>query len=86
MGTEKAETDLRIFFHDGKEILVYLHWPKKTFTSGELMEEDRKKYAIGKRFRNITMTGRLIYIFMCIERYLVSLYPERDWTPVATRM
>jgi hypothetical protein len=23
---------------------------------------------------------------MCIERYLVSLYPEKDWTPVARRM
>ena len=39
-----------------------------------------------KDFYNITMTGRLCYIFMCIERYLTTLYPERDWTPIAKRM
>ena len=39
-----------------------------------------------KEFYNITMTGRLCYIFMCMEKYLVTLYPERDWTPVAKRM
>ena len=37
-------------------------------------------------FENITMTGRLCYIFMCMERYLVTLYPDMDWTPVAKRM
>jgi hypothetical protein len=37
-------------------------------------------------FYNITMTGRLCYIFMCIERYLTSLYPIRDWIPVAQKM
>ena len=39
-----------------------------------------------KDFYSITMTGRLCYIFMCIERYLTSLYPNRDWTPIAKRM
>ncbi len=39
-----------------------------------------------KRFDNITMNGRMCYIFMCIERYLLALYPDRDWTPVAKRM
>ena len=34
-------------------------------------------------FYSITMTGRLCYIFMCIERYLVTLYPDRDWTPIS---
>lgn len=37
-------------------------------------------------FYSITMTGRLCYIFMCIERYLVTLYPDRDWTPISKRM
>ncbi|MBR4513679.1 MAG: hypothetical protein IKO61_02160 [Lachnospiraceae bacterium] len=82
----KAKTDILVSFCDGKNTLVYLHWPKKSFTPEELMEEDRKKLALAKRFRNITMTGRLIYIFMCIERYLVSMYPDRDWIPVASRM
>ncbi len=37
-------------------------------------------------FKGISITGRLCYLFMCIERYLVSLYPDRDWTPVAERL
>jgi hypothetical protein len=37
-------------------------------------------------FKNISMTGRLCFLFMCIEKYLVSLYPDRDWTPVAERL
>ena len=41
---------------------------------------------IVKEFYNITLTGRLCYIFMCIERYLTALYPERDWTPISKRM
>lgn len=39
-----------------------------------------------KLFENITMNGRMCYIFMCIERYLLALYPDRDWTPAAKRM
>jgi len=39
-----------------------------------------------QQFENITLTGRLCYIFMCIEKYLVTLYPQKDWTPVAKRM
>ena len=85
-GTHKAATDVLISFNDGKDILVYLHWPKKNFSPEELTEADRKKTELSKRLWNITMTGRMIYIFMCIERYLISLYPDRDWTPVATRM
>ncbi len=38
------------------------------------------------RFDRVTMTGRLCYIFMCIERYLLSMYPDRDWTVVARNM
>lgn len=34
-------------------------------------------------FSNINMTGRLCYLFMCIERYLIGRWPDRDWTPVA---
>lgn len=28
----------------------------------------------------------MCYIFMCIERYLLALYPDRDWTLVAKKM
>ena len=86
VGISKAETDILVSFRDGKSIPVHLHLPKKSFTQEELMEGDRKKLELAEQFRNITMTGRLIYIFMCIERYLIAMYPDRDWTPVATRM
>ena len=35
--------------------------------------------------KNISLTGRLCYLFMCIEKYLVSCYPDRDWTPAAKK-
>lgn len=30
--------------------------------------------------------GVVCYIFMCIERYLLKLYPEYDWKPLAKNM
>ena len=42
-----------------------------------------------KRFertmRRLSMVGRLTYLFMCIESYLLTRWPDRDWTPVAER-
>ena len=38
------------------------------------------------RFENISMTGRLCYIFMCVERYLLAVYPDKDWTVIAQKM
>ena len=35
--------------------------------------------------KNISLTGRLCYLFMCIEKYLFSCYPDRDWTPAAKK-
>ena len=32
------------------------------------------------------MNGRMAYVIMCVERFLVALYPERDWSPVARKM
>lgn len=37
-------------------------------------------------FDNISMTGRMCYMFMCIERYLINRYPEKDWSVVADRL
>ena len=37
-------------------------------------------------FDNISLLGRLCYLFMCIEKYLVNKYPDRDWTVVADRL
>lgn len=38
-----------------------------------------------EEFREISLTGRLCCLFMCIENYLIHGYPDRDWTPVAKR-
>ncbi len=35
--------------------------------------------------KNLSLTGRLCYLFMCIEKYLTQCYPERDWSLVAKR-
>lgn len=38
-----------------------------------------------EELKELSMTGRLCYFFMCIEKYLITCYPKRDWTPVAKR-
>ena len=50
------------------------------------MSSDGEKNGDAQRFEGITMTGRMCYIFMCIERFLLHLNPERDWKPVSERM
>lgn len=35
--------------------------------------------------KSLSLTGRLCYLFMCIEKYLVTCYPDKDWTAVAKR-
>lgn len=42
-------------------------------------------YSMANEFKNITLTGRLCYLFMCIEKYLVTCYPDKDWTCVAKK-
>ena len=37
-------------------------------------------------FEKLSLTGRLCYLFMCIEKYLTTCYSDRDWTPVAQRL
>lgn len=37
-------------------------------------------------FSQINMTGRVCWLIMCVERYLVTLWPERDWTVVAEHL
>lgn len=36
-------------------------------------------------FKEISLTGRLCYLFMCIEKYLIFCYPNKDWTPIAKK-
>ena len=39
-----------------------------------------------KRFDSVSMNGRMAYIIMCVESFLVSQYPGKDWTFVSERM
>lgn len=39
-----------------------------------------------EELNNLTLTARLCYVFMCIEKYLITIYPDKDWSPVAKRM
>ena len=38
-----------------------------------------------REWKRLSLTGRFCYLFMCVETYLVTCFPERDWTPVAKR-
>lgn len=35
---------------------------------------------------NVSMNGRMAYVIMCVERFLINKYPERDWTIVSKKM
>lgn len=35
---------------------------------------------------NLSLTGRLCYLFMCIEKYLTICYPQKEWIFVAKKM
>ena len=37
-------------------------------------------------FSNINMHGRVCYLIMCIEKYLVNLWPEKDWSVVSEHL
>ena len=39
-----------------------------------------------KRFDSISMNGRMAYVIMCVESFLVSKYPFKDWSFVSEMM
>lgn len=39
-----------------------------------------------EEFDGVNMMGRMVYLFMCVEKYLSSLYPEKEWKVVAEHM
>ncbi|MDE5556833.1 MAG: hypothetical protein K2J32_03945 [Ruminococcus sp.] len=41
---------------------------------------------ITEKLRSISVSGRIAFIIMCIEKYIVAQYPEKDWTPLAEEM
>ena len=38
------------------------------------------------RFDKVSMNGRMAYVIMCVEAYLISVYPERNWALLANAM
>lgn len=38
------------------------------------------------KLSSVSMNGRMAYVIMCVEAYLKSKYPDRDWTLIAERM
>ena len=38
------------------------------------------------RFDSISMNGRMAYVIMCVEKYLVTIFPDKDWTVLSNRM
>ena len=82
---------LFLYFKDGDKRYMILHYKMsrdQNLASYVKDNHDREsqKVFLWKDFRNITMTGRLCYVFMCIENYLVTLYPEADWKKLAFHM
>lgn len=39
-----------------------------------------------RRFNSVSMNGRMAYVIMCVEAFLVAKYPNRDWTLVSEFM
>lgn len=39
-----------------------------------------------KRFDSVSMNGRMAYVIMCVEAFLASEYPNRDWTFLSEKM
>ena len=39
-----------------------------------------------KRFDAVSMNGRMAYVIMCVETYLTTEYPDRDWTLLSQKM
>ena len=38
------------------------------------------------KFAEISMNGRMAYTIMCVEAFLASRYPDRDWTIISREM
>lgn len=39
-----------------------------------------------QKFDAVSFLGRLAYIIMCVEQFLVALYPDRDWTVLSEKL
>ena len=41
---------------------------------------------MNNRFSSVSMNGRMAYIIMCVETFLVSQFPQKNWQIVARKM
>lgn len=39
-----------------------------------------------EKLKTISIAGRIAFIIMCIEKYCITQYPDKDWTPLAEEM
>lgn len=39
-----------------------------------------------EKMSSISMNGRMAYIILCIEKYLLQKYPDKDWKDLSCRM
>lgn len=68
--------------------VIYVFYNKGIAFMGLLkksMEDEKQNKKLIKNLRKLSLTGRMCYLFMCVEKYLISLYHQKDWTPVAKR-
>lgn len=38
------------------------------------------------RIKNLSIRGRIVYLIMCFEKYVLAQYPERNWRDVSELM
>lgn len=41
---------------------------------------------MNEKLNQVSINGRMAYLIMCVEAYLVAKYPYRDWSLVAQRL
>ena len=83
--TYRARSDVFLHFTDGESVEIETDWRTK-YVYDRLIKREQERADTAKRFYNVTLTGRLYYLFLCIERYMTTLYPDADWEPVVSRM
>ena len=41
---------------------------------------------MSNKLEKVSMNGRMAYVIMCVEKYLVTMYPDRSWSFIADHM
>ena len=39
-----------------------------------------------EKIQKVSMNGRMAYIVLCVEKYLITKYPEKDWSILSEKM